>query len=196
VASLARKGPLEGRAPWQGEGLRLAGSDLLSCFLLRGRPDEAMQQRMASLLGCRLPGTPIVIEHGKGAQVLMLAPCRWMIFASREASPALPHHLQEILAGSFVAVSDASDGYVHITVEGPRAIDLLAAGTAVDLYPGRFRTGHAAQTEMARIRCLIRRDGETAYSVLADVSAADYLWTWLTTNAELTIATLGNSGAS
>src|SRR5262245_40687030 len=118
VASLVRKGPLHGRAPWQGEGLRFAGSDLLSCFLLRGRPDEAMQQRIASLLGCRLPGTPIVIEHGKGAQVLMLAPCRWMIFASRESSPALLHQLQEILGGSFVAVSDASDSHVHITVEG------------------------------------------------------------------------------
>jgi sarcosine oxidase gamma subunit len=44
------------------------------------------------------------------------------------------------------------------------------------------------QSELARVRCLIRRDGETVYDLLVDVSAADYAWAWLTTNAELTVA--------
>ena len=81
-----------------------------------------------------------------------------------------------------------SDGYAQVRLDGPRTIDLLAAGTAVDLHPRMFTVGQAVQTELARTRCLIWRDEQSAYQLCVDVSAADYVWTWLTTNAALTIA--------
>src|SRR5262249_37868132 len=109
-------------------------------------------------------------------------------FVDRPSSAQLLRQLREALADSFVAVSDVSDGYAHIRLEGPLATDLLASGTAVDLHPRIFGVGDAVQTELARITCLIRRDGDTVYDLLIDVSAADYVWAWLTTNAEPTVA--------
>ena len=194
MASLARKGPLHGREPWQGQGLHFADDARTGLLLLRGRTDEAIEQRIASLLGCRLPGRPIIVERGARARALKLAPWRWMIFVDRPAAAGLLRQLRDILADSPVVVSDVSDGHAHIRLEGPRATDLLAAGTAVDLHPGVFSTGHAVQTELARARCLIWRDDEVAWSLLVDVSAAEYVWTWLTTNAELTIAAHHHTG--
>jgi sarcosine oxidase subunit gamma len=183
-----RKGPLDGRPPWRGADLGFAESTRTSLLLLRGRVEAPLGQQIAARLGCDLPTTPIALAQGDRAKVLMLAPCRWMLFADREASPMLLAQLRETLAGSFVAVSDVSDGYAQVRLEGRRAIDLLATGTAVDLHPRIFAVGQAVQTELARTRCLIRRDEEVAYELLVDVSAADYVWTWLTTNAALTIA--------
>ena len=188
MASLVRKGPLHGRAPWHGDGLSFADCAVARFLLLRGRFEETAAQRIMSLLGCRLPTKANLIEPGERARLLMLAPSRWMIFVDGPSSSTLLRQLQEALAESFVAVSDASDSYAHIRVDGPRAIELLAAGTAVDLHPRIFGIGHAAQTELARTRCLIWRRDETAYDLLVDASTADYVWKWLSANAGLTTA--------
>lgn len=195
MASLVRKSPLDGRAPWQGESLRIEACAATRQLLLRGRLEESVGQRIAALLGCGLPATPIFMAHGKRAQALMLAPSRWMIFDRSESSPALLLQLQGLLVDNFVAVSDVSDGYAHIRIEGSLAIDLLAAGTAVDLHPRLFKIGQAAQTELARTRCLVWRTEGTAYDLLVDVSAGDYVWAWLTTNAALAIAVHRHCGS-
>jgi len=188
VASLVRKGPLDGRTPWQQDGLRFAVSNLAGFLLLRGRIEVAIAQRIASLLGRALPATPNVVEQGNQARILMLAPSRWMIFADAARAATLLRQLADALAESSAAVSDVSDGHTQIRLEGPCAVDLLAAGTAIDLHPRAFGVGRAAQTELARTRCLIWRTDQAGYDLLVDASTADYVWAWLGSNAELTVA--------
>jgi sarcosine oxidase, subunit gamma len=188
VASLTRRGPLHGRGPWQRDGLRFAVSNVACFLLLRGRVEAAVAQQVASLLGHALPAAPNVVEQGDQARILMLAPSRWMIFADPPRAATLLRQIADALADGSAAVSDVSDGYAHIRLEGPCAADLLAAGTSIDLHPRAFNIGCVAQTELARTRCLIWRSDETGYDLLVDASTADYVWTWLDSNAELTVA--------
>lgn len=73
-----------------------------------------------------------------------------------------------------LAICDQGHGRARIAVEGPRAADMLAKGTAVDLE--RMALGASAQTLVGPIGAHLTRTGEQAFELLVLRGFADSLW--------------------
>jgi sarcosine oxidase subunit gamma len=116
---------------------------------------------------------------------LWLAPEEWLIVGPADSATAgreatLAGTLRVALAGLHAAVTDVSEARTIITVSGPRARDLLAKGTPLDLHPREFGPGRCAQTGLVGANVTLRQtDDRPSYEIHVLNSFADYLWTWL-----------------
>jgi heterotetrameric sarcosine oxidase gamma subunit len=108
-----------------------------------------------------------------------IAPDTWLLVSAlHEASDLLP----AVRAGggrrSYV-VTDVSDAFATLVIEGPLAAALLARGCGLDLSIEAF--GHAAvsRTRLAQLPALLRRVTSERFECVADRSAAKWLYDWL-----------------
>ncbi len=70
------------------------------------------------------------------------------------------------------AVTDQSDAWVHLALEGAGARDVLARLTSVDLREGVFKRGHAARTLLFHVPVTLIRAGKDRWEILAPRSMA------------------------
>ena len=168
-----------------GSGLRShgdAGSVLLrelpapAMLDLRFDPaDAAVLHAAQNALALALPLTPGKSAAGANRVVWWLGPDQWLLVVPPGEVPALAHALN----GSASAV-DVSDLRAEFELTGPRAIDVLCKGCAIDLHPRSFGPGDCALTVLSRVRIALRQtDARPGYRVLVERSVAPYLWDWL-----------------
>jgi sarcosine oxidase subunit gamma len=73
---------------------------------------------------------------------------------------------QEALDGRPAAVTEVGESRTCIRVAGPRARDLLAKGSPLDVHPRVFAAGACAQGQLAKATVLIHQvDDAPAYDV-------------------------------
>ena len=96
-------------------------------------------------------------------------PGQWFLVSEAPADVAA-------LAARFpdLAICDQGHGRVRIAVEGPRAAEMLAKGTAVDLE--RMAVGASAQTLIGPIGAHLTRTGDQAFELMVLRGFADSLW--------------------
>ncbi|MDQ2089444.1 sarcosine oxidase subunit gamma [Marimonas arenosa] len=73
------------------------------------------------------------------------------------------------------AMTDQTDAWACVALEGDGARDVLARLTPLDLRPSVFRQGHAARTELAHMSAVLMRTGESRYGIMAFRSMAKTL---------------------
>lgn len=73
------------------------------------------------------------------------------------------------------AMTDQSDAWAAVALEGEPVPDVLARLTPLDLRPAVFKTGHAARSEVAHMPALLMRTGKTRYEVMVFRSMAKTL---------------------
>lgn len=148
---------------------------------LRGEGDDQAFLRAAEgALGFDLPSRPNTTTRGDAGTALWLGPNEWLLVLSGEAG-AMMERLSAALAGLHHAVNDVSESRVVIRVSGPKALDLLAKGTSLDLHPSVFAAGACAQSTLALTEMLLHRpegEGPPVFDVFVHRSFADYLWRW------------------
>lgn len=146
---------------------------------LRGDADqEDFSEAAKKALGFALPVEPNTTA-GKGkVSALWLGPDEWWIVSSDSAK--LASKLEKALDGQAAAVTEVGESRTCIRVSGPKARDLLAKGTPLDLHPRAFRPGACAQGQLAKADALIHQvDDEPSYDIYVLRSFAEYLWLWL-----------------
>ena len=107
-----------------------------------------------------------------------IAPDTWLVeSALHQASDLLPAVRAGCGRRSFT-VTDVSDAFVTIVVEGSLAAALLARGCGLDLSIESF--GHAAvtRTRLAQLAVVLRRVTSEKLECIADRSAAKWLYDW------------------
>ncbi len=82
------------------------------------------------------------------------------------------------------SVSDQSHGRVILRISGPKARNVLAKGTPVDLHPDEFPVGKSAVTQMAHVGVHLTRASEDAFEVSVFRGFAESFWEWLTEQSE------------
>lgn len=135
---------------------------------------EAMEGQFG--LACPPPG------HSAANGTLALHWCgfeQWYAVAEGFADGALYGELRETLSG-LASVSDQSHGRVIFCIAGPRARDVLAKGTPVDLHPRAFGPGRSAVTQMAHVGVHIAQVGPDAFELSLFRGFAESFWEWLT----------------
>jgi sarcosine oxidase subunit gamma len=153
---------------------------------LRGKAaDQAFLARVLSAIGLNLPMVANTTTSDGGITAIWLGPDEWLITARPGREAEIAGKLQDAVAGLFAAVTDVSEARTVIAVAGPRARDLMAKATSLDLHPRVFRAGLCAQTGFARATMILLQTaddgaaGGPAYEIFIADSFADYAWQWL-----------------
>lgn len=145
--------------------------------LLRGRVTPAWSAAAADVLGIAPPEQPGIPARSPIADVLWLGPDEWLVLGSG------PNSLAPALLRAGLAAAEVGDGLPELALSGPRAREVLAGGTALDLHPSAFPAGWATRTRLGRIGILLQRaedggDGPV-FRLHIERSWAGHLWSWL-----------------
>jgi sarcosine oxidase subunit gamma len=77
--------------------------------------------------------------------------------------------------GEFAAVTDQSDAWAVVRLEGARAADVLARLMPLDLRANVFKRGHTARTELAHMMASLTKVGDKSFQIMVFRSMAQTL---------------------
>lgn len=127
-----------------------------------------------------LPVEPNTAIAAGALSALWLGPDEWLIVGPDGERQGLLEELRGELANQHAAVTDVSEARTVLLVAGPRARDLLAKGTSLDLHPRAFGPGRCAQSGIAHANMILHQlDDRPTFELYVLRSFADYLWSWL-----------------
>ncbi|TWA63976.1 sarcosine oxidase subunit gamma [Azospirillum brasilense] len=157
--------------------IRLRDSGHRPKTLLRGRITPAWSAATAGVLGVAPPEELGAAARSPLADILWLGPEEWLVLGHG------PDSLAPALLRAGLAAAEVGDGLPDLELSGPRARDVLAGGTALDLHPSAFPVGWATRTRLGRIGVLLQRvedggDGPV-FRLHVERPWAGYLWSWL-----------------
>jgi sarcosine oxidase subunit gamma len=148
---------------------------------LRGNSDDRQfGDALHSVTGLRLPTEANSFTTVGALACLWLGPDEWLILGSGGGEHEIAARLRAALGDIHAAVTDISEARTTIAVAGPRARELLAKGTSIDLHPRVFGPGRCVQTGFAGANIILRQTDEVpSFEILVLNSFAEHLWTWL-----------------
>jgi sarcosine oxidase subunit gamma len=158
-----REVPFQGKLVLRGDAYRLSGP-------------------ASTVLGLDLPRTVKGTASADGVTALWLSPDEWWLITPVGAEAATKTKLDIALFGTPSLVSDVTDYYTSIAIEGPKAREMLMKLTTIDLHPRVFKAGDAVSSNFGRaVAVLHQRRGEAGrlgpgFELLIRISMADYLW--------------------
>lgn len=133
-----------------------------------------------SVTGLSLPTEANSFSTAGELACLWLGPDEWLILGPGGGELELTSRLRAALVALHAAVTDVSEQRTTILVAGPRARDLLAKGTSIDLHPRKFGPGRCAQTGFAGANIILRQTDDTpSFEILLLNSFAEHVWAWL-----------------
>lgn len=142
------------------------------------RADPASVSALDAVLGIALPDRPKTSVVGKGLAALWLGPQDWLLVGDAGRASGLVAAVEGSSAVAHSAV-DVSHRHVGITIEGPAAEAVLAAGCPRDLRLRSFPVGAVSRSILSKADIVVWRRGETVFEVLCVRSFADYVWAFL-----------------
>jgi sarcosine oxidase subunit gamma len=117
---------------------------------LRCQPNNTIVlNTVKRVVGVDLPITYNRFNHASLRSCIWLGPDEWLILGENGAADDIIAEL-DVPESSHVAVTDVSDAFGSVMIEGVHARDVLAKHCAIDLHPLAFTSGMAAQTLLAR----------------------------------------------
>ena len=164
VTDLIAKSPCAGLLPVTIGTLTLSEvevSAITSVAPFKGQGDT-VSAALKSTIGAAFPA-PNRMTGKSGARVVWTGMGQAMVLGAVPA--AVPG----------AALTDQSDAWAHVTLQGEGARDVLARLTPLDLRPTAFKRGHAARTEVAHMSAILMRPGDTRYDIMVFRSMAKTL---------------------
>ncbi len=156
--SIARSEPVPS-APLAFNGATVALEPPLARYSLRARNAAGME----SILGRSIPHR--IGETADG--ISCLGPDEWLWRAAFGTS--MPDG-----SGAPVSVVDISERQVAISIEGPRALDVLLSGNPLDLE--KFAIGRAVRTIFEGAEIILIREGDERFVIEVWRSFAEFVW--------------------
>lgn len=78
--------------------------------------------------------------------------------------------------GVHAALTDQSDGWATLRIEGEAAADVLARLLPIDLRPAAFPAGHAARTPLNHMASVVMRTAPRGFEIMMFRSMAHSAW--------------------
>ncbi|PWI13633.1 sarcosine oxidase subunit gamma [Streptomyces sp. Act143] len=164
-----------------GGAIRLAELPFLTQLNVRFDAKGPAAEAVGLALGLQLPLQPNTVVRAGESTALWLGPDEWLLVGRPGGARDLESRIREAAADEPVSVTDVSAQRTTLLVTGPRAVDLLAHGCALDLHPRAFGPGRCAQTTLGRTQVILVARDETraGFWVLVRSTFAGYLADWL-----------------
>lgn len=142
--------------------------------------DSAFTAALHAVAGLALPAEANSFTTSGSLACLWLGPDEWLLLGPGGGELELASRLRAAFGSLHVAVTDVSEARTVIALSGPRARDLLAKGTSLDLHPRAFGPGRCAQTGFAGANVILRQnDDRPSFELLVLNSFAEHLWAWI-----------------
>ena len=158
----------------EGDGVRAAALEPRSIASIAFGPDAAgAREAVERGLGMALPaiGESASAPFAGGSTVLGLQRDQWFVLTPAADAPV--EAVREAV-GERPAVTDQSDAWVALVMEGPRATLALERTCRLDLHAEAFGVGRVARTAMEHIATVIHREGAERFVLLAPRSSAEW----------------------
>lgn len=157
----------------------------IAAVLARRLKEPVLAQRVLEKLGIELPPEPRR-RTKNGVAILGVGPGAWLVMAERGGN-AFSQSLVERF-GDLASVSDQTDAYAVLRLEGRNARDALAKMFPIDIHPRSFVTGSVAVTTVAQAGAILCRlddksDGTAVFEIAVYRSLAASFWNFLTDSA-------------
>ncbi|MEQ8877182.1 MAG: hypothetical protein RIC49_12300 [Phycisphaerales bacterium] len=163
MVELTAMTPLDGMAPLAIGGMTLCEVDLgrlTSVAPYKGKA-AALGKALKAAHGMGWP-EPNRATGKEGARAIWFGQ-GMALLAGPEAAAGLSDH---------AALSDQSDAWAAVALEGAGAVDVLARVTPLDLRAKQFQPGHTARTELQHMMASVTKTGEDAFLILVFRSVA------------------------
>lgn len=165
MPDLIAKSPLAGRTPLTLAGVTLAEADLgqiTSVAPFRGQ-DKALGKALKAL-GLSFPAPNKVSSKGEARLVWTGRDQAFLIGAAPEGLDGL------------AALTDQSDGWAALRLDGPGAGDVLARLYPLDLRAAAFPVGRVARAPFNHMSSILLRSGPQTFEMLVFRSMARTAW--------------------
>lgn len=166
MVELKARTPCEGLLPLEVGALRLSEAEagpMTSVAAFQGQ-DAALSTAMKAAHGVTFPEPNSVAESGK-ARAIWFGP-RMALLTGTAADPGLASH---------AALTDQSDAWAVVRLQGDGAADVLARLTPIDLRPGVFGPGATARTELQHMQASVTCLEEGNYQIMVFRAFAETL---------------------
>jgi len=163
VVDLTSMTPLDGMAPLAIGGVTLREVDLgrlTSVAPYKGK-DTALGEALKAAHGMGWPA-PNRATGKDGARAIWFGQ-RMALLAGPEPGAGLADH---------AALTDQSDAWTAVTLEGAGAAEVLARLVPLDLRASVFKRGHTARTELQHMMASVTKTGEESFLILVFRSMA------------------------
>ena len=156
MASLIAKSPLSGMLPLDTIGAGLTEVDPGPIFSLQPLVGKvaALSKALKKAHGVGFP-EPGVSLQGKGGRIVWSGREQAFLFA--QADPGLADH---------AAVTDQSDGWACMALQGPLAPAVLARLCPLDLRLAEFPPGRVARSQLGHVMMVIERTGPDGFTIM------------------------------
>lgn len=161
-------------------------NDALQLVVLPSR--SVVQLRLAThtpraIAALKIAGRPVAKEMntwiGDDPAICRIGPDTWLLLSSLHEAADLVDAVRSACKKRPCAITDLSDAYVTLTLDGPRAAEVLARGCSIDLSPAAFGLESCTRTRLAQLPVVLRRLTAERFECSVDRSAAQYLHDWM-----------------
>lgn len=159
-------------SPFGGESAAITPLAPMSRAVLRCR--EADIGRISEKLGITLPREACRSATDHTTSALWLGPDEWLILHADMKDGWVPD-LSAKLEGELCSLVDVSHRQVALSIDGPRAEEILASGCALDLALTAFPEGMCTRTMFAKAEIVLWRTGQSSFHLEVWRSFARYV---------------------
>ena len=151
---------------------------------IRGKKREFFTS-VAKILNMILPTEANTSSTNDKHTSIWLSPDEWMIHSnypvknndnSYELEESLYSNISKNNLGS---VSDVTDQFVMINLEGKKIFDLLSSGCPLNFNEFKAKKGSAAQTILNHMDVIIHHKNSTNVNLFVRRSFSEHLWSWI-----------------
>lgn len=153
-------------------------------LLLRADREAARRPVSAAFDGLAPPAACGETAAVGAVMALWLGPDEWMLVTPPGDEVAAAAAITQAFGGAHHQVTDVSDNYALVSIDGAKAVALLSKLVAIDLHPRAFSPGRCASTLLAKANVHLWRamadagDAPDAarFRLIVRASHAEYVW--------------------
>ena len=163
MVKLVEKTPADGLLPIEINGLKLSEAvpDAITAIMPYDGQESAASDLLNATAGMAFPG-PNRSTGGQGARAVWTGRGQAMVLGGPVDSSLARH----------AALSDQSDAWAVLRLEGQGVEDVLARLTPLDLNPGVFKRGHAARSLLGHMTAVYVKTASDAFEIMVFRSMA------------------------
>jgi sarcosine oxidase subunit gamma len=157
----------------------LVFSEMVHLGKLNLRATKSASTQVKSIIGCAFPTAANRFSSAGERHVVWLGPDEFLIICEAGKDAELASTLESTLKTQHCAVTNITDALAAFHLKGTAVRQVLAKGCAIDLHPGSFTSGDAAQTLLSHAAVTMLAVAENEVIVICRTSFAPYLHDWL-----------------
>ncbi len=151
---------------------------------IRGKKKEFFTNAEKAL-NMILPTEPNTSTTSDKLTSIWLSPDEWMVFSNDIIEKGDNNYELEnllfsnISKNNFGSISDVTDQFVMINLEGKKIFELLSSGCPFNFNEFKKKKGSSAQTILNHIDVVIHHKHSYSINLFVRRSFSDHLWSWM-----------------